>query len=248
MHSSCSGRDPVGLAELQCLLSTITLADFLSQLARIVVDTVGRRSSAGITVCRDGRPYTVASTDALAVQVDEVQCGRGQGPSLDAMATGQVYYVPDLSADERWPEFTTRAVALGVTASLSMPLPEPNGTVVGALNLYSPDRDPYDNATRDQLPAFASGAAGALALALRIARQSETTQDLRDPVGARAIIDQALGVIMARGCDARAAFAILRQASHNRNVALCQVAADIVAAVSGGPPTAPPFTPRAPDR
>jgi AmiR/NasT family two-component response regulator len=49
-------------------------------------------------------------------------------------------------------------------------------------------------------------------------------------------------------CDARAAFAILRQASHNRNVKLRQVAADIVAAVSGGPPTAPPFAPRPPDR
>jgi GAF domain-containing protein len=248
--SSPGGGDPVGLAELQgLLLSTTTLEEFLTQLARLAVDTAGRRSCAGVTLGQAGRPYTVANSDALAARVDEVQYGRGQGPCLQALASGEVYYVADLSADGRWPQFAARAVALGVRGSLSMPLAEPDGTLVGALNLYSPDRDPYDEAIRERLLRFAAGAAGAVALALRIARQAEMTQDLRDALESRAVIDQALGVIMARQrCDARAAFDILRRASHNRNVALRQVAADIVAAVSGHPPTTPPFTPRPPDR
>jgi GAF domain-containing protein len=248
--SSPGGRDPTGLAELQgLLLSTTTLEDFLTQLVHLAVDAVGRRSSAGVTLRPDGRLYTVVNSDALAAEVDEVQYGRGQGPCLQAMATGQVYYVADLSADGRWPGFATRAVPLGVAATLSMPLVEPDGTVVGALNLYSPDRDPYDGATRERLLGFAEGAAGAVALALRIARQAKTTQDLRDALESRAVIDQALGILMAQQrCDVPTAFDILRQASHNRNVKLRQVAAHIVAAVSGGPPTPPPFTSRLPDR
>jgi len=51
-------------------------------------------------------------------------------------------------------------------------------------------------------------------------------------------------VIMAeQRCTAEEAFAILRTASHNRNVKLRQVAQDIVTGITGKPPQPPPFSP-----
>ena len=58
----------------------------------------------------------------------------------------------------------------------------------------------------------------------------------------RAVIDQALGVIMARErCPQDKAFAMLRSVSQNRNVKIRDLAARIVTQASGEPPkpTAP---------
>jgi ANTAR domain len=70
------------------------------------------------------------------------------------------------------------------------------------------------------------------------------TDQLRASLASRSVIAQALGVIMAeQRCTAEEAFAILRTASHNRNVKLRQVAQDIVTGITGKPPQPPPFSP-----
>jgi AmiR/NasT family two-component response regulator len=65
---------------------------------------------------------------------------------------------------------------------------------------------------------------------------------LRCSIVSRAIIDRALGVIMAtERCPQDKAFAVLRGVSQNTNVKLRDLAATIVTSVSGEPPrlTAP---------
>jgi len=42
-------------------------------------------------------------------------------------------------------------------------------------------------------------------------------------------------------CDATGAFAVLRTASHNRNIKLRQVAEQILTGITGRPPQPPPF-------
>ena len=59
----------------------------------------------------------------------------------------------------------------------------------------------------------------------------------RSSIVSRAVIDQALGVIMAsERCPQDRAFAILRSVSQNKNIKLRDLAATIVASVSGEPP------------
>jgi AmiR/NasT family two-component response regulator len=77
---------------------------------------------------------------------------------------------------------------------------------------------------------------------LTTAQQVELTEDLRQSLSSRAVIDQALGIIMGQHrCTASRAFEVLRLASQNRNRKLHDVAADIVTAVTGEPPEPPPF-------
>ena len=56
----------------------------------------------------------------------------------------------------------------------------------------------------------------------------------------RAVIDRAIGIIMARrACSAGEAFAVLRRMSNNRNVELRDVAAAMTEAAGSGKPDAP---------
>ncbi|MEP7178574.1 MAG: ANTAR domain-containing protein, partial [Pseudonocardiales bacterium] len=82
---------------------------------------------------------------------------------------------------------------------------------------------------------IADHAAGAVAIAVRLAEHSKAIDNLHTALTSRSTIDQAIGILMAeQHCDARAAFALLRQASQGRNIKLRAVAAGIVAAVERG--------------
>src|SRR5205085_4111369 len=88
----------VGAAiELQeLLLDTEDIQDFLDRLARVAATSV-EDGSCGITLRRDGRAMTVASSDDRASRVDEVQYGHDQGPCLSSMRTGEVNVIHDLA-------------------------------------------------------------------------------------------------------------------------------------------------------
>ncbi|HEY1705032.1 MAG TPA: ANTAR domain-containing protein [Trebonia sp.] len=65
----------------------------------------------------------------------------------------------------------------------------------------------------------------------------ELTGQLHESLASRAVIDQALGVIMAtEHCAHNQALHLLRLASQNSNVKLRDLAATIVTGVSGEPP------------
>lgn len=74
------GDVAASIVEMQdLLLGTETIQEFLAELAGLAILSVGEGLSCGITLQPNGRPLTVASTDALAAQVDEVQYGLDRG-------------------------------------------------------------------------------------------------------------------------------------------------------------------------
>jgi GAF domain-containing protein len=233
-------------AELQnLLLDSSDLTDFLHQAA-VLAASVIPGSSCGITFRHSRGNLTVASSDIRAAQVDELQYTAGQGPCLDAMHTGQEVSVPDLVSESRWADYRLRAIAAGIASSISFPLILPdNSDSVGALNLYSGrpqafDDHPSVNAGR----VFARQAATAITLVLRHTNQAVLHNQLREALATRAVIDQALGILMgARRITSDAAFAILREASHHQNRKLADIAEDIIRSFTGQPSTPPrPFT------
>jgi GAF domain-containing protein len=230
------------MSELANLMTTTsTLHELLGELARVATGVVSPRASCGITIQQDEMPWTVASSDARAAQADEVQYGQGEGPCLETVRTGQPTVVEDLAREERWPSYRPRALGYGIRSSLSLPLTV-NGDVRGALNLYSTTVTAFGQEERQAAEIFGIQASMVLTVAVRQAQQAKLTDQLREALATRAVIDQALGVVMAHeGCDRDSAFAILRQASQNQNRKLRAVAADIVEAVSGRPPGTTPF-------
>lgn len=217
------------------LVGTDTLQELLGALTiRAAQDTA---HGCAITVRDDaGRPYTVASSDEMTRELDELQYAGGSGPCLQALETALPVVVIDMAAETRWAPYPQRAVEVGARSSMSYPLIT-DETAIGALNLYCFVAPSPAGEVRAQAARIAEHAAGAVALARRLAPQSRAIDSLRTTLISRSTIDQAIGILMAeQRWDAQRAFDLLRQASQARNVKLREVAAGIVAGVGRTPP------------
>ena len=230
------------LTEMQkALLGTQTLEQFLQELATLAARLVTDGVSCGMTMRSTGRPATVACSDPLASEIDEVQYRLGDGPCLHAMRSGDRVGIDDTAGQARWPRFEAAAHARGIRSCLALPLVA-DGKPVGALNLYARGVAAFGPGQVRRAENLAENASGALSLMLRLASYSELTDQLRSSLTTRAVIYQALGVIMAQErCTQARAFEILRTASQRSNVKLRDIASAIVTRVSGEPPQPHPF-------
>ena len=230
------------LTEMQkALLSTQTLEQFLQELATLAARLVTDGVSCGMTMRPNGGPATVACSDPLASEIDEVQYLLNDGPCLHAMRSGDQVSIDDTAGRAQWPRFEAAAQARGIRSCLALPLVA-DGKPVGALNLYARGVAAFGAVQVRHAENLAENASGGLSLMLRLASYSELTEQLRSSLTSRAVIYQALGVIMARErCAQAKAFEILRTASQHSNLKLRDIAAAIITSVSGEPPQPHPF-------
>jgi GAF domain-containing protein len=233
--------DAENLKGLQdALLSTQSVEQFLHELADLAARLADGGLSCGRTMQPSGRPVTVACSDPLAARVDEVQYRLDDGPCLQAMRENHLVRIEDTAEKAYWPEFEAEAASNGVRSCLALPLIV-DGKPVGALNLYARSASAFGAAEARAAESFAENASGALALAMRLASHTALIEQLRSSLSSRTVIDQALGIIMAReACTQARAFAILRSASQNSNVKLRDIACTVVTSVTGEPPQPPP--------
>ena len=224
------------------LLSTQSVEQFLHEMALMAARLGSGGLSCGMTMQPSGKPVTVACSDLVAARVDEVQYELDDGPCLHAMRDGHLVHIEDTAEKAHWPEFEAQAAWHGIRSCLALPL-NADGKPVGALNLYSHETSAFGAAEALRAESFAENASGALSLAMRLASRAALIEQLRSSLASRTVIDQALGIIMAREhCTQARAFAILRSASQNGNVKLRDIARAVVTSVSGEPPQpAPPF-------
>lgn len=231
-----------GLAELaRLMLATPSVSGLLDDLAGLAAKVITPPGVCGITLEQEHLPITVASSGQVASQLDEVQYGMDEGPCLEALRTGQTVGVPDLAVERRWGAYPAHALAHGARSSMSFPLAV-NGSARGALNLYASTAHAFGADARRRATLFAAQASAVLTVTLRQAQQVNLSGQLREALATRAVIDQAIGILMAQDhCDHDTAFAILRSSSQNQNRKLRDVAAEIVRGISGGDPPAPHF-------
>ena len=237
----------------RALLSTQSVEEFLHELAVLAARLVSGGLSCGMVMPPDGRPVTVACSDPLAARVDEVQYQLEDGPGLHAVRGGGLVRIEDTAEKARWPEFEAHAAAHGIRSCLALPLHadgKPDGKPVGALNLYARAASAFGATEARVAENFADNASGALSLAIRMASHAALIEQLRSSLASRGVIDQALGIIMAREhCPPDRAFAILRSASQNSNTKLRDIASAVVTSVTGEPPRpSPPFEEGSPQR
>jgi GAF domain-containing protein len=231
-----NGDRPLEGSLLQLVLGTRTVEDSMDEIVRLAADLSPALAGCGITLRRDGHDLSVATSNALAAAVDEVQYGMNTGPCLETIDIGEIVSVPDLVTDDRWNGYPEHALAHGVRSSLSIPL-KVSGRTVGALNSYGAEPEMFDRDLTDRLVQFAERAGHALALTLRNAQQADVVEQLHRAMQSRSVIDQALGIIMARQrCTSEEAFAVLRAASQSRNRKVADIAADLITATTGSPP------------
>ena len=205
------------------LQSEDSLEDTLDAIVSAAVDTVPGAQHAAITAVQARREvHTPAATDDLVREVDRAQYETGQGPCLDAVYEQQTVRLSDMAGEDRWPEFSRRALDLGIRSMLSFQLyvVEDN---LGALNLYSGDVDAFDDESENVGLLFASHAAVAMA-------GIRKDHDLAVAISMRDMIGQAKGILMERHrITADQAFALLVRASQRTNVKVAEIARRLAA-------------------
>jgi GAF domain-containing protein len=231
------------LAGLQsALLNTDSLEQFLHELTVLATRTVSDGISCGMSLWQRGRQTPAAAcSHPLASAADLAQLEAAEGPVRDVLRHARPAHVHDMATSDRWPRFCRKAAALGLRSCYAVPVTS-DSRPAGALVLYARRPGAFGPRETARADKFARQASGALTLALRMASCADQNDQLRSSIVSRAVIDQALGVIMAtERCPQDRAFAMLRSVSQNTNVKLRDLAVTIVTNVSGEPPrhTAP---------
>jgi GAF domain-containing protein len=225
--------DDDDLTESLMALSTLSVArlsleDLLTQVASFAVHAIPGADGAGLTLIEHDRSDTVVTSDEFVRQVEDIQYGIGEGPCITAATTGETVRSGFLSADPRWPRFGPRVGRLGVHSALSLPLLT-DEVVVGAMNVYAHTRDAFDDRAERIGQLFAVPATIAVQNAQMLAQTQRLTANLRRAMINRAVIDQAIGIIISRtGITPDEAFDRLRTLSQKEHTKVSAVATSIV--------------------
>jgi GAF domain-containing protein len=169
---------------------------------------------------------TVASSDDLAMQVDQIQYDSGEGPCLSALAEGLTIRSDDIATDPRWPQFGPAAHDLtGVMSMLSHPLALEEDDTLGGLNLYSKRPAAFDWDSASDLTVLATHSA----IAIARAGAHERSQHLQQALESNRTIGIAIGILMNKHLITREqAFDALRVASQHGHRKLIDIATDVI--------------------
>jgi GAF domain-containing protein len=176
----------------------------------------------GISIShRNGKIETMASTDDLVGELDDLQYDLMEGPCVDSVHSAPVVVVENARHEQRWPRFIPEAVKKGLRAQLALRLFTEDETL-GSINLYSTTSDTVDPNALAMAELFAAHAAIALG-------RARYEHQLNDALGSRKTIGQAVGLVMERyRIDEDRAFHFLVRVSRNSNIKLRDVAQELV--------------------
>ena len=195
----------------------------LVQIAEFAVRAIPGAEGSGLTMLEDDRPQTVVASAEFVHAVDDVQYGLGEGPCLLAVETRSTQTSGSLGGEPRWPRFGPRVGRMGVHSVLSLPLLLPD-RVVGALNVYAHSKNAFGSEAVRIGELFARPAAVSVHNAQILAQSRRLAEQLGAALVNRAVIDQALGVIMSRtGANPEEAFDRLRAMSQSQHVKVAEV-------------------------
>jgi len=226
------------LTELaRTLTENESVPDTLGSILGLALRSIPGCHAASITIVdAKNQPSTIAATDDRTYEMDRRQYVLHDGPCLDAARRQQVNRWSLQEAEQRWPQFTSLAEEMGLRSYLSAGLGLA-GRRLGALNLSSRDADGFSQLDEEMISLFTVPASAAIVVVGRYAEAREMSAQLEHALRSRAVIDQAIGIVMAESrCDADQAFATLSRASNNRNMKLRDLATEIVLRVGGRPP------------
>ena len=203
------------------------------RICELCVDTLAVTGAGMAMVTRAGHRGVVCATDDVSATIEDLQQTLGEGPCVDAAATGSPVLIPDLSAAtdvavDRWPAFMEGAATAGVKAVFAFPL-RVGAINVGVLDLY---RDQPGNLSAEELAAalVASDAAALALLYLDVDGADAFADDHDSRASYQLQVHQATGMVTVQtGATIDQAFLMLRARAFADGRPLAELAADIVA-------------------
>jgi anti-anti-sigma factor len=230
--SPAASADSTELVHMSTKANGVPASDDVVDAAlRLVValarDIVGGADGVSVSLRRQGRLATVAASDQTISDMDASQYATGEGPCVDASFQGREFVAESLSTETRWPDFTPRALALGINAILSSPLTA-SDRPVGSINIYSRSTSAFHPADQRLASVLAEEASVILTDAGVHLTDGEASERFQDALRTRQVIAQAQGVLMERdGISEEDAYTMLRIHSQRTGQSLHFRARDI---------------------
>ena len=202
-------------------------AKSLNKLAEMAVSQIPGCAAAHATLWRDGELAAMAATHPDPAGLVDLEISTGRGPLTSAVRDGEQVSCADALGEDRWPLWAEEALRRGLRSSVHLVRQFPPMTLVLALFGVRPGVLDADGVpTAEMLAGFGSTV---FANTLAYGEAQRMATQLKDSVAARAVTDQAKGVLMhALGCDADEALRYLRRESQRRHVKVTEVAARII--------------------
>ena len=203
------------------------------RICQLCVDTLAVTGAGIAMVTAVGHRGVVCATNDVSAMIEDLQLTLGEGPCVDAAATGSPVLLSDLAqspdvAVERWPAFMEGAATAGIEAVFAFPL-RVGAISVGVLDLY---RDqPGELSTEELAGALMAADAGALALLHLDVDAADAFADDHDSRASYQLqVHQATGMVTAQtGVTVDQAFLMLRARAFADGRPLAELAADVVA-------------------
>ena len=195
----------------------------VAELAEHAAAEIPGAQYAGITLTRNAKHIdTPAATHYWPVLLDKIQQRHLEGPCLTAAWDEKTVHVPDMEAEERFPDYRRDALAETPIRSIMAFQLFIAGESLGALNIYAEEPQAFSAEARTLGLIFAAHSS----VAWNSARRDEQFQRA---LSSRDVIGQAKGMIMERyRVDAVQAFEVLRKLSQDSNVPLLKIASELV--------------------
>src|SRR5918994_798369 len=222
----------VGVADT--LVADFDVIDFLHTVAGHATEMSGAAAAGLMLSDLDGGLHYMGASDESTRLLELFQIQHEEGPCLDCYRTGQPVTEADLtSARSRWPAFSERAIASGVTSVHAFPM-RLREHVIGALNVFGTEPRSLEPEEARVVQALADLATIAI-IQERLIRQAELlTEQLQFALNSRVVIEQAKGAIArSLGVSVEEAFDLLRGHARRERMGLTDLALRVVQSPEG---------------
>ena len=208
-------------------LATTSESRALNRLVELAARHVPGCSGATAMLWEDGEAKLTAASHPDLSELAEIQQVWHRGPIIDALSQERPMSCSDTLSETRWPEYSSRALSMGVRSSLT--LVHIFDPLALTLTLY---------ATRPRVLDSERAPIGQLLIAFASAvmrntstydAAQRTARQLTEGADSRAIVDQAKGILMVGlSCSAEDALRRMREISQASHIKVTEVARRIV--------------------
>lgn len=183
---------------------------------------------AGVSILSPGGMHEpLYGSDEVAGTIERLQVTLGEGPCLDALATGAPVLVADLTdsrevVSSRWPVFRNEATRIGARAIFAFPI-RIGAVSLGAVDMYRQTAGPLSP------PELSNALASVEEVGLAVLEAPDYYGDADAPTIINMTVHQAAGMVMGQlDCSIEEAMVRLRAASFAESLSLTELATAVV--------------------
>jgi GAF domain-containing protein len=211
------------------LVEEFDVVEFLQMVTTRAAELVDSAAAGLLLADEQGQLQFMAASDERTHLLELFQVQAVEGPCQDCYRLGSSVVNADLThAQERWPQFTPRALAAGFRSVHAFPL-RLRHQVIGALNMFGTEEGDLEPSDIRVIQALADIATIGLLQERAVREATILSEQLQGALQSRVSIEQAKGALaQIHGVGVDDAFDLMRSFARNNNRRLSAVARDVV--------------------